>query len=564
VSGHPPTRPENGRTDSRNQYWRFLAIAAGSAFVILAALAARIETPTIDEFAHVPAGCLYWTEGRFDLYSKNPPLLKMAMTAPLVMAGATVPPLRYNTKDNWAPWLYGYEFMVANPRDYLALFSLARFVPIICGLLTGVILFRWVREWFDMRAASLTTTLFYLNPNVLAHSHLATVDAGSMFTILWTLYLLHVAYQRPATWRIAVAGAGWGVALLTKFTAVALLPVLLAMIAFHRWRMWKAMVIEGLIVLATAALTVNLVMTFHGSFESVGSYQFSSDVARTAQTFFPAAWKVPFPREWIVGLDLQTLDAENGEYDNYLFGEWSQRGWWYYNFVALAVKNPLSFLGLLIVAPRFWCGTRLGRLVSLEVILPLLIMLVSVATVDRLNIGVRYLLPAFPLMFLLSAAVWRGRQRWQPSLATVVVTLHAVSAVWMYPGYLGYFNIAVGGPSNGYRVLADSNIDWGQDLYRLPAVLKGLRPSGPIKLLYFGHVEPRLYGIQYELPSSAPAEGVFAVSTQYLVGGTYIATAPNGRLVEVDGRQVEWLRKIEPIERAGSLWIFDTRRRVNP
>ena len=34
----------------------------------------------------------------------------------------------------------------------------------------------------------------------------------------------------------------------------------------------------------------------------------------------------------------------------------------------------------------------------------------------------------------------------------------------IFPHYLPYFNEFIGGPDNGHKYLADSNIDWGQDL----------------------------------------------------------------------------------------------------
>jgi hypothetical protein len=56
-------------------------------YLLLSAHAARVETPTVDEFAHVPAGCAYWKYGRLDLYSKNPPRLRYWMALPLLVIG---------------------------------------------------------------------------------------------------------------------------------------------------------------------------------------------------------------------------------------------------------------------------------------------------------------------------------------------------------------------------------------------------------------------------------------------------------------------------------------------
>src|SRR5690606_28044782 len=93
--------------------WRWLFIVSAVAFAVLASHAAWVETPTIDEFAHVPSGCVYWKYGRFDLYAKNPPLWKMVMALPVLAAGAEVPPPP-DQQDAWTPWTYGQKFADVN------------------------------------------------------------------------------------------------------------------------------------------------------------------------------------------------------------------------------------------------------------------------------------------------------------------------------------------------------------------------------------------------------------------------------------------------------------------
>ena len=86
-----------------------------------------------------------------------------------------------------------------------------------------------------------------------------------------------------------------------------------------------------------------------------------------------------------------------------------------------------------------------------------------------LNIGHRHLLPIYPFLFVAAgrATLVRG---WRPlSVAVVAAAVwYAVSVARVHPHYLAYFNEAAGGPAHGYRLLADLNLDWGQDLKRLP------------------------------------------------------------------------------------------------
>ncbi|MGH9764488.1 MAG: hypothetical protein ACREDR_12960, partial [Blastocatellia bacterium] len=106
--------------------------------------------------------------------------------------------------------------------------------------------------------------------------------------------------------------------------------------------------------------------------------------------------------------------------------------------------------------------------------------------------------------------------------------------VRIYPDYLTYFNEAAGGPSGGSRILADSNLDWGQNLPGLAQYMSREKIDS-IKLSYFGSARPEAYGIQNfdPLPSypynyagveskvnelQNPPPGVYAISVTNLQG----------------------------------------------
>src|SRR6185369_10959616 len=66
---------------------------------------------------------------------------------------------------------------------------------------------------------------------------------------------------------------------------------------------------------------------------------------------------------------------------------------------------------------------------------------------------------------------------------------HVFESIAIRPDYLAYFNELAGGPSEGYRHLADSSLDWGQDLPALKQWLDGerlQRGDGNVYLSYFG------------------------------------------------------------------------------
>ena len=271
----------------------------------------------------------------------------------------------------------------------------------------------------------------------------------------------------------------------------------------------------------------------------------------------------------------------------FLNGHFATTGWWWYFPYAFVVKTtiPAMIVGLLALAGLVtrWrdahaAGTSVERAkTSLYAGTPLLA-LVGVywvfAITSKLNIGHRHLLPIYPALCILAgaAAFWlqslvgrtpvdetqsrtarparraRGHVRrtasiWPRAAGIATVALlawHVTESVAVRPDYLAYFNELVGGPANGYLHLADSSLDWGQDLPALKRWLdrEGLqRPgAGLVYLSYFGTSRPEYYGIQAtplagfmdRRPPQAPVPlggGVYCVSATMLdvIGNVFYA-----------------------------------------
>src|SRR5262249_6966959 len=110
------------------------------------------------------------------------------------------------------------------------------------------------------------------------------------------------------------------------------------------------------------------------------------------------------------------------------------------------------------------------------------------------NIGIRHLLPVYPFLSLVGAALVaralrrRGEGLGARAVAALWLLLPAVAAVEairIHPFELSYFNPLCGGPEAGRRILSDSNVDWGLDLRRLKADLARRGIASPT-VAYFG------------------------------------------------------------------------------
>jgi len=142
------------------------------------------------------------------------------------------------------------------------------------------------------------------------------------------------------------------------------------------------------------------------------------------------------------------------------------------------------------------------------------------AEFSNLNTGERYVLPIYPFALLLCGSLWpRKRSRGIVLLLAVALAFHLADALRYAPDYLSYFNLFAN-PVDKYKLLSDSNLDWGQGLLALRHYQQA-HPSVPIHLAYFGNVAPAIYGIQaLPLMPNEHVSGTVIVSASYLSGQT--------------------------------------------
>jgi hypothetical protein len=192
------------------------------------------------------------------------------------------------------------------------------------------------------------------------------------------------------------------------------------------------------------------------------------------------------------------------------------------------------------------------------------ILFFGVMSTGKTTIGVRHVLPVYPLLFILAARLVTVRigPGWlMPLLVSVALIGTGLSVLRVAPHQLAYFNELVGGPEQGHRYLSDSNVDWGQDLKRLKQFLD--RQGIPIIYLsYFGTAPPAYYGIRYQYvpgtwplewpppPDQVPADlrpKLFAIS---VCNWQELAT-PYTPLFT-------WLRRRQPVTSIGySIYVYD-------
>jgi hypothetical protein len=235
----------------------------------------------------------------------------------------------------------------------------------------------------------------------------------------------------------------------------------------------------------------------------------------------------------------------------YLMGEYLDRGSLLYFPLAFVIKTPTALLGLIAMVLIWYRKINPEPKQAFKRDLVLLVpagVILGMAMGARINIGIRYILPIYPLLFVFVGQV--TNMSWGPirkyGVIGGLVGWFVISSLFISPHYLAYFNELVGGPDRGHQYLLDSNIDWGQDLKLLSMYVKE-HNIDKIHLAYFGWDSCANRGIKCEQLGCSPRAGVLAVSVNNLVG-LYPAMA----------KCLAWLREFKPIKKIGySIFVYN-------
>jgi hypothetical protein len=565
--------------------------------------------PTFDEAAHLPAGVTYWQTGSFRLYHHNPPLVKLVAAIPVVLAGPEMGSIYQSA--SWrsvAPSAagVGYWFAELNAGRYFELFWRARALMPLFATLGGLAVFAWSARLYGRAGGLLSLALWCLCPNVLAHARLVTTDVPAAALAVGATYLHWRSLRRPSWGWAAASGVVLGLAQLTKFSLLLLYVIWPAMWLARelaegsradRVRRLARSAARGAMVACVSVLVIDMGYGFEGVGVPLGRFNFASATltrpGRTPHTSpnerVAIAWKhrinwfwgtplaaipAPLPEHYLLGFDEQKLESEGlpmvwldpswpnatetTGYSVFFDGVMSRHGRADFYPKLLAYKTPEGTLALMAATLLVTVGSRRTRIswpdeVTLWAV-PAAILAVLTATTD-LQMGVRYVLPAFPFAFVAAGrlAPWaQGLMGWRRAAAAagigaaLVATAAAIAGV--HPHYLAFFNWASGGPSRGSEHVVESNLDWGQDLVGLRDWLAAHPGEGPIGLAYFGQVHPGLFTIRgegfpwflpparrgtvfpraagYEGPRQALTPGLYAVSLTLVRGVPALLHAP--------------------------------------
>jgi len=505
------------------------------------------NSPTLDEPAHLQAGLEILWDGRLDLYAVNPPLIRSISAIPGRLLGLRPVEIKANRSPEmrWE-FVSGTELFATSSDKAMRSLSWGRLCLIPLVLLGALLVWTWSKAVFCEDSACLALMLWCFSPMVLGHGALITPDVGAAVCGAFALFRFRAWLLDGTYWNAYLWGLSSGLALLSKFTWLPVLPVAFfaCYVIWYRFvwngnRSWRRDALQSSMAIATSLILVNAVFSFDGTFTPLGEIPFISesfkplkpDLSNSTAGIAPTRIAnrfagtlvgripVPLPKTYVQGIDIQKRDFDTGAMsDSYLLGQWRSYGWYYYYALAAFVKEPTPtlviaglFCALIVVSLSRTRRSQVDGITSASVekkklvaelsvlLVPALTLFILVSSQTGFNHHYRYLLGMYPLLFIcLSGTIKVGKQlqwSWVGWTCGFFMATQVVCVAASFPDYISYFNVVVGGPRGARDYLSDSSIDWGQDLLRLRDWQQKHVEAEPMFVFAFTSVKPAHLGV---------------------------------------------------------------------
>jgi len=501
------------------------------AFVYSIQVLPRLNTDSLtnDEPAEITNGYYYLTRGDVWTPHLHPPLASGLTALPLLALNLKTFPVSGDVIDR------GHEFMFEWNKDQLpAITFWSRGVSWFFGLLTGFLLFWMNRN--DPKLCAVTLFFWALNPTFLGLAGVAKIEIIPVFFFFAAILAFQKSFQKfNLTWSF-FAGVLAAMAVMSKLYCLTLIPIF--------------MILE----LANSRQTMGVQGAIRLKYWACGLSGFA---ALIFFLYLPTFLFSPYPSAVLANLPEKFTEDfvfAKHPYPVYLFGRCTLESHWYYLPIAFLLKEPLPFLFVL----AFTSGLFLFKKIQIPLwqLFPAIFFFIAVLPTP--NLGIRYLLPIYPFLFLIAArgVLWFWRKGEENIFFVWVLAglflWQTASVGFNFPHSLSYLNELVP-PNRKLYYLADSNLDWGQDLKRLSLKARE-RNWGKVKLAYLGGVDPQVYGLDWEpfqkedLLKPQPGS-VYVVNASFYQLGP-VAFPTTRPIVE------SWLNKTEPTGKVVDSWYY--------
>ena len=433
---------------------------------------ARNFSITSDEVVYLPVGIRFIERGDNLMNNEHPPIFKVISAIPAVFLPHNID--KAINEDNGNQWKFGFTFWFSSGNDVQNLLFAGRAPTIILTLLMLLSVWLFVRRWLGEWAGLGALASLVFNPNILAHGGLIANDIY-LAAAAWFLFVSTFYFIRNANWKTALwFGAAIFFAALSKYTGLIFVGLsgltVISCFVFAKKKLTHPIMMISMALFTSFVLTWSIFVfverreVFSNQPVTLG---LSSDYEKEVSSPIKKSVLLPYARirEGIVA----TSGHNKIGHRAYLNGEISHFGWRSYFLWVLWYKTPTVILLFALFGVFFAIRKKNWALLFL---LFASIISLAVASVGHIQTGVRYILFIYlalaPFVGLALQEIIGPKKNkiFIPILAVIGLMLAGdIAAGGM--SSIGYFSYLSGGWQNGYKHLADSNLDWGEEFYLL-------------------------------------------------------------------------------------------------
>ena len=561
----------------------FVIVTILLTFVLLSGIYYAVTNSiTSDEVTHITTGYIniHFNDYRFNI--EHPPLVKQFAALPLLLLKLNFPLSVYHESHVPMDIVKLYEaflFNSGNDLDRILLFS--RIPNILIAVFLGLLIYLYSRRLNGFLAGVISLSLFAFSPSFLGNSPIVTMDAAVSCFYFGTIFFLTYFIENRQNLFLLLTGLFLGLSLAAKFSALLLIPVLYVLVTIAAFYFFKQEDIErfnfkGFIFVIPL---IPFACSYKGSFRFIApaliagaasfiifrKNKYSKKILALSALlliiltiaftvvivdYTDFSW-FPFrgaTKAFCKGFSSFEGHAMGGQGSAYLLGKYSEHGWWYYFPAAFLLKEPFSFLIILLLGFLSFFLKKDDIMSKSLLLIPIFAYIFTAMFVNKVNIGIRHILPIYPFLYVIAGYCVFLAKRFKPVVyvVSILMVMLIADVLAAYPAHLSYFNRFVGGTDSGYKFLSDSNITWGQDWKRLKEYIRKNNLTD-ISIDAGFHCDEccKYYGISYKKMTHdekmMPKKGI------YVIGADELAS-----------KRIGWASRIKPACRVGgSLFIYN-------
>ena len=482
-------------------------------------------------------------------------------------------------------WDRGPEILFRSKNPIRLLF-LIRFPLILLSALLGLYVFKWSKKLYGVKAALFALFVYSFSPNIISTAMVALTDFSVVCFSFISMYYFWEFCKKSTAWNLIIVGIFTGIALISKITALFLIPIYIILGLIYMKRIFSERIINLLLIFLIAFFIIFI--SYGARFDTISNsipdhytdraYQeirskINNDNAKDFVFFVIEKIPIPAPTYFIVIGDV-VFHSSRG-LNGYLFGEIyepSNKPFSYF-FWVLLLKTPIPTMIFLILSLILFKNIERKKFINeFFLIFPMFFFFVPFIF-NNVSYDLRHILTIFPFIFVFLSKVINIPLKNKIFFRSIIIILcvwYVISSIMVYPHYISYFNEFV--PSGeGYNYLLGTNIDAGQDLIRLNKYLKQHKID-KINFSFHGGIDPSYYEIDYDymptvcftpankyykprakncqedfIEDCAKRKGMIAISVTNL----------KGRFLK-NINCFNWLKEYEPIAKIGnSIFVYN-------